>query len=60
MLETQTMKYRSNDSGVSQRRIFWFAIALALTVAVSGFGRSAAAQQPCHPRAPQPRRTALR
>jgi HEAT repeat protein len=50
MLETQTMKYRSNDSGVSQRPIFWFAIALALTVAVSGFSRSAVAQQP----APQP------
>jgi HEAT repeat protein len=50
MLETQTMKYRSNDSGVSQRRIFWFAVALALTVAVSGFSRSAVAQQP----APQP------
>ena len=52
MSETQTMKYRSNDSGVSQRRITWFAIAIALTVAVSGFGRFAAAQQPS-PRAPQ-------
>ena len=44
------MKPRSNDSGVSQRRIPWFAIAIALTVAVSGFGRFAAAQQPA-PRA---------
>ena len=43
MLETQTMNSRSNKH-VSQRRMFWFAIALA--VAVSGFGRSAAAQKP--------------
>jgi HEAT repeat protein len=31
---------------VSQRRIFWSVIALALTLAFSGLGRSAAAQQP--------------
>ncbi len=43
MLETQTMNSRSNKH-ISQRRMFWFAIALA--VAVSGFGRSAAAQKP--------------
>ncbi len=43
MLETQTMNSRSNKH-VSQRRMFWFAIALA--VAVSGLGRSAAAQKP--------------
>jgi HEAT repeat protein len=41
------MNSRSNNH-LSQRRIFWFAIALA--VAVSGFSRSAAAQQPA-PRA---------
>src|SRR3981081_3799870 len=52
MLETHTMKPRSNESGVSQRRIPWFAIAIALTVTVSGFGRFAAAQQPA-PRAQQ-------
>jgi HEAT repeat protein len=44
------MKLRSNDNGVSRRRIPWFAIAIALTLAVSGFGRFAAAQQPA-PRA---------
>src|SRR5438552_1192894 len=43
MLETQTMNSRSNNH-VSQRGIFWFAIALA--VALSGFGRPAAAQEP--------------
>src|SRR5712675_706982 len=53
MLETHTMKLRSNDNGVSQRRIPWFAIAIALTVAVSGFGSFASAQQPA-PRAQQP------
>jgi len=52
ILETPTMKPRSKDSGVSQRRIPWFAIAIALTVTVSGFGRFAVAQQPS-PRAPQ-------
>jgi len=52
-LETHTMKIRSNDNGVSQRRIPWFAIAIALTVAVSGFGRFASAQEPA-PRAQQP------
>src|SRR5258706_1278914 len=44
MLETQTMNSSSNDS--ISRRIFWFALALALTVAVSGLSRSAVAQKP--------------
>lgn len=39
------MKHRSNDNGVSQRRIPWFAIAIALTLALSGLGRFASAQQ---------------
>jgi HEAT repeat protein len=52
ILETHTMKPRSNHSGVTQRRIPWFAIAIAVTIAVSGFGRFAAAQQPA-PRAQQ-------
>src|SRR5258708_27398183 len=57
MLDTQIMKYRSNNNSVSQRRILWFAMALALTITLSGFGRFAAAQQPS-PRAKSEKETA--
>ena len=50
MLDTQIMKDRLNDNGVSQRRTLWFAMALALTITLSGLCRFAAAQQPA-PRA---------
>src|SRR5260370_1064364 len=53
---TMIMKSTSNNSGVSQRRILWFAIALALAITVSGFGRFAAAQQPS-PRAKSEKET---
>src|SRR6266481_3095292 len=57
MLDTQIMKYRSNNNGLSQRRFLWFAIAIALTITVCGFSRFAFAQQPS-PRAKTEKETA--
>jgi HEAT repeat protein len=51
MLETQMMNSIGNKTGAG-RRTFFFAIAVALTIVVGGFNRSALAQQSATPVAP--------